>query len=69
MEAIMSAVKLRSEIKKVIDLVPSQRLESLRQYAHFLATNEPSVLERVQQAEKDSAAGKGVNWRKVRRDV
>ena len=29
----------------------------------------PPLSERVAQAEKDLAAGKGMNWRKVRRDV
>ncbi len=63
----MSAVKLRSEIKKVIDKLPTERLESLADYARYL--NRPNLLEQILEGEKEIAAGKGVNWRKIKRNV
>ena len=62
----MSTV-LRREIKKAIDRLPTERLESLADYVHFLSR--PSLAEKLKDAEKAIAAGKGVNWRKVRSDV
>jgi hypothetical protein len=47
--------------------VPPDRLESLADYVRFL--NQPSLIDRVAAAEKAIDSGKGVNWRKVRRDV
>ena len=63
----MRTVELRREIKKVVDRLPPERLESLADYVHFLTR--PSLEERVDEAEKAIASGKGVNWRKVRTDV
>lgn len=63
----MSAVKLRTEIKKVIDRLPPERLESLADYVSYLAR--PTIGQRIAAADKAIAAGKGVNWRKVRRNV
>jgi hypothetical protein len=63
----MSTVQLRRKIKSDIDRVPPERLESLADYIRFL--NQPTLVERVVAAEKAIASGKGVNWRKVRRDV
>ena len=63
----MSALKLRQEIKKAVDRLPNERLPSLADYVHFLTR--PSLPSRVAEAEKAIAAGKGVNWRKVRSDV
>jgi len=63
----MSTVELRRQIKKVVDHLPPRRLESLADYAHFL--NRPPLLERLKEAEKAIASGKGINWRKVRSDV
>jgi hypothetical protein len=63
----MSTVELRREIKKVVDKLPPERLESLADYVHFLTR--PALGERLAAAEKAIAVGKGVNWRKVRSDV
>ena len=63
----MSTGELRREIKKLVDRLPSERLESLADYAQFL--NRPALADRLKDAEKAIASGKGVNWRKVRKDV
>ena len=63
----MKTATLRREIKKVIDELPAERLESLADYVHFL--NRPPVVQRVITGEKAIAAGKGTSWRKVRTDV
>ena len=63
----MSTVKLRREIKKVVDRLPPERLASLADYVDFL--NRAPLVRRLAEAEKAIAAGKGVNWRKVRPDV
>jgi hypothetical protein len=63
----MSALKLRQEIKKAVDQLPRDRLESLADYVQYLTR--PTLARRLAAAEKAIAAGKGVNWRKVRRDV
>jgi hypothetical protein len=63
----MTTDKLRREIKKVIDRLPAKQLASLADYIRFL--DQAPLKERLEQAEKDFAAGKRVNWRTVRRDV
>ena len=63
----MRTVELRREIKKVVDRLPPKRLASLADYIDFL--NRPPLVRRLAEAEKAIAAGKGVNWRKVRPDV
>ena len=63
----MSIVELRREIKKLVDRLPPDRLNSLADYVHFL--NRPSLGKRLEDAEKAIAEGKSVNWRKVRSDV
>lgn len=63
----MSTIKLRREIKKVIDKLPPAKLASLADYAHFLGR--PTFEQRIEKARKDIAEGKVVNWRKVRDDV
>ncbi len=63
----MNTLKLRREIKKAIDRLPPERLESLADYVHFLTR--PSLTRRLDEAEKAMSAGQGVNWRKVRSDV
>lgn len=63
----MTKVRLRREIKKAIDRLPLERLESLADYVHFLAR--PPLARRLVEAEKAIATGKGQNWRKVRSDV
>ena len=63
----MTFTELRREIKKLVDEVPPNRLESLADYVQFL--NRPGLAERIKDAEKAIDAGKGVNWRKVRENV
>jgi hypothetical protein len=63
----MSNLQLRREIKKVVDRLPPERLESLADYVHFLTR--PSLTQRIANAEQAIASGKGVDWRKVRSDV
>jgi len=63
----MSKTELRREIKKAVDRLPPDRLESLADYVQYLSR--PSLEERITVAKKDIAAGKGVSWRTVRRDV
>jgi hypothetical protein len=63
----MSDMQLRRQIKKAIDELPRQRLESLADYVGFL--RRPPLPQRLKDAQKAIAAGKGVNWRKVRSDV
>ena len=63
----MTSEHLRREIKKAIDRLPADRLPSVADYVAFL--NRPSLAERIEQAERDLKAKKGVNWRQVRDDV
>ena len=64
---LMSSIELRREIKKAVDRLPPERLTSLADYVHFLTR--PALEQRLATAEKAVAAGKGLNWRKVRSDV
>jgi hypothetical protein len=63
----MSTTELRREIKKAVDRLPADRLESLADFVTFL--NRPTLRQRIKDAEKAIAAGKGLNWRKARTDV
>jgi len=63
----MKPVVLRREIKKAVDRLPPERLESLADYVLFLTR--PSLVKRIKDAEKAITSGRGVNWRKVRSDV
>jgi hypothetical protein len=63
----MSTGELRREIKKAIDRVPADRLESLADYVDFL--KRPSLRTRLEDAEKQISAGEGKSWRAVRSDV
>lgn len=63
----MTTAEIRREIKKAVDQLPPERLASLADYVQFLIR--PSLEQRLAAAEKDIAHGKGVNWRKVRKDV
>jgi alkylated DNA nucleotide flippase Atl1 len=63
----MTATELRREIKKIVDQLPPERLASLADYVHFLGR--PPLPRRIKAAEKAVAAGRGVNWRKIRSDV
>ena len=63
----MSESALRREIKKAIHRLPLDRLPSVADYIAFL--NRPTLRQRIEKAERDLKANKGVNWRKVRDDV
>jgi len=63
----MTTLQLRQEIKKAVDRMPKERLSTLADLVGFLTP--PALPQRIQAAEKDLRAGKGVAWRKVRRDV
>lgn len=63
----MSETLLRRELKKSIDRIPHDRLASLADFIAFLAR--PTLTQQIQAAERDLKANKGVDWRKVRRDV
>jgi hypothetical protein len=63
----MSTNELRREIKKAINQVPAERLESLADYVQFLSR--PSLAQRVEEAEKAIDEGKEPNGRQIRRDV
>jgi hypothetical protein len=63
----MTEPHLRREIKKAIDRLPVDRLLSVADYIAFL--NRPTLEQRIEIAERDLKANRGVNWRKVRDDV
>jgi hypothetical protein len=63
----MKPLELRCQIKRAIDRLPPERLESLADYVYFLTR--PSLARRLDDAEKAIASGQGLNWRKVRSDV
>jgi len=63
----MSAATLRRELKKAIDRLSLDRLESVADYIAFM--NRPTLKERLQKAEEEFKANKGIDWRKVRDDV
>jgi len=57
---------LRREIKKAIDRLPVDRLSSLADYVAFL--DRPTIGQRIEKAERDLKANRGVDWRRVRDD-
>ena len=63
----MSTTELRRQVKRAVNALPRQQLESLADYVSFL--NRPPLPQRLKAAEKAIAEGKGVDWRKVRSDV
>lgn len=63
----MSTAELRRQIKKAIDSVPHDRLKSLADFVSYLSR--PTLIERIDAAEKAIDSGKGADWRKVRSDV
>jgi hypothetical protein len=63
----MSTSELRKVIKKAVDKVPPERLESLADYVQYLSR--PSLDNRIRDAEQAIEEGKGRNWRAVRSDV
>jgi len=63
----MTTGQLRKQIKKSVDAIPPERLLSLAEFVAFLSR--PPLRERLAQAKRAIASGKGANWRMVRRDV
>ena len=63
----MTEALLRREIKQAIDRLPVDRLSSVADFVAFL--NRPTLLDRIEGAEADLKANKGVDWRTVRDDV
>jgi hypothetical protein len=63
----MTAAALRKQINQVVKRLPEDRLDALAKIVMYL--DQPPLLERMRQGEKEIAEGKGVNWRKVRKDV
>ena len=63
----MTETFLRREIKKSIDQLPADRLSSLAGFVAFLT--QPTLAKRIEEAERDLKANKGINWREVRDDV
>ncbi|HEY8750647.1 MAG TPA: hypothetical protein VIM11_21865 [Tepidisphaeraceae bacterium] len=59
----MSTIELRRAIKKAVDQLPAERLESVADFVSFLTR--PSLAQRIQAAEKAIKSGKGVNWRNI----
>lgn len=71
---------LRRRAKELIEVLEPESLPMAVQFLAFLedqeceaATKEleriPGLVERVRKAERGIAAGKGVDWRKVRQDI
>jgi len=74
------AAELRRRAKKQIESLSSERLRVAADFLSYLeeresneATDEllriPGFAEQFEEAQRDMAAGRMVNWRKVRRDV
>ncbi len=63
----MTTLSLRGMIKKSIDRLPPDRLETLADFVAYLSR--PDLKQRLKLAEREFKAGKGTNWRAVRRDV
>jgi hypothetical protein len=66
-DRLMADPLLRREIKKAIDRLPADRLASVADYIAFLSR--PTLRQRIDNAERDLEAKKGVSWRAVRDDV
>ena len=75
----MSTTQLRRDIKKKVDALPLDRLQSAADFLAFLndrasdrtfeeyLRTRPPLKERLMQAEKDIAAGRLTDWRDLRR--
>lgn len=63
----MSTAELRKSIRRAVAVLPAESLQSLADYAAFLSRRK--LISQIQKAEKQIKAGRGVNWRTVRRDV
>jgi hypothetical protein len=75
----MSSVQLRQKLKKQVDNLPADDLRRAAQFIGLLySASRPNAADlrkiakmqkATNQAKRDFAAGKGVNWRSVRDDV
>ena len=76
----MTALQLRKVAEHRLRTLPPAKLKVAAEFLAFLeidvsdeATSEllriPGILGDIRKAKKEVAAGKGVEWRKVRRDV
>jgi hypothetical protein len=76
----MTTEQLRQLAKESLESLPPEQLKVAAEFLRYLderasdeATEEllkiPGLLEDLEEAERDFAEGKGVNWREVRRDV
>jgi len=76
----MSTAELRLHAKQMIEALPPARLRVAASFLAFLDAPESKpaarhlaavakLRQRIKVAEKDIAAGRGVDWRKVRGDV
>ena len=76
----MSTVELRNQAKRMIESLPPARLKVAASFLAFLGTTsgeeaEPQLAaiarmrRRIRTAERDVAAGRSIDWRKIRSDV
>lgn len=76
----MTLTQLRQTAKESLDGLPAEQLRVAAEFLKYLnerasdeATQEllkiPGLLEDIEEAEREFAAGKGVSWREVRQDV
>jgi hypothetical protein len=76
----MTTTELRQVAKDTLESLPPAQLKVAAEFLRYLderasdeATEEllkiPGLLEDLQEAERDIAEGKTVNWRELRRDV
>ena len=63
----MSNAALRREIKKAVDSLSDDRLGTVADYIAFV--NRPTLKQRIEKAEEEFKAKKGIDWRKMRDDV
>jgi hypothetical protein len=76
----MTTEQLRVAAKETLEGLPREQLKVAAEFLRYLnerasveATEEllrmPGLLEDLEEAERDFAEGRAVNWREVRRDV
>jgi hypothetical protein len=76
----MTTTELRQLAKETLDSLPPEQLKVAAEFLRYLderasdeATEEllkiPGLLEDLEEAERDIAEGRTVNWREVRKDV
>jgi hypothetical protein len=79
-EGVMTTTELRQLAKQTLENLPPQQLKVAAEFLRYLderasleATEEllkiPGLLEDLEEAERDFAEGRSVNWRDLRRDV